>query len=275
MGSRGIAIDETVRLPVTGVLAGTAHVQAAVHALPDYQVRTVSPGVLEARRTYRPTWALVAAIVLALPTLGLGLALLVVRTTETCVFEVTQARVRGTIAPTQVRIMGRLSPSGLTGVLAALAATSAGSAPAEEYPTGPSRPREPHQRDTAALPVPITPPSGPPPMPAPSDRVQLHFDTGEVAAVASTGLAGREPRADPEFPSAVLVTVPDTQRSVSKTHFAFGPRPGGCWVQDLGSTNGTTVILPDGRRVDAPAGRPVDAPLGSRIEFGDRRATVA
>ena len=45
-------------------------------------------------------------------------------------------------------------------------------------------------------------------------------------------------------------------------------------VQDLGSTNVTIVVAPDGSMTHATPGAAVDAAVGSTVRFGERSLTV-
>lgn len=62
------------------------------------------------------------------------------------------------------------------------------------------------------------------------------------------GYVGRAPRLpDGERADAVLVAVPDGDRSVSRTHGRFGIVDGQTWFEDLGSGNGSSLRTDDGR----------------------------
>lgn len=265
MARRGKEIERRVLLPTVSALAGAALVQASLRTLPKYEVVTLRPGVFQATRVIRPTWAIVLACCLA-PVLGLGLLFLLVRTTETCKFHVSESRGR-----TEVSIVGRLPLRSLDRLIATLDADSGvstgfGGGSQEgrttlslARPEAPRRNAAPSQRwDAGDL-------GGP---------VVLRFDNGDVVATLAVGVVGREPASVEAYPDGVLVTVADPTRSISKSHFAFGPTDGGVWVEDLRSTNGTFVVDGSGDRSRVSPGTRVAVQIGSLIEFGDRTARL-
>lgn len=113
------------------------------------------------------------------------------------------------------------------------------------------------------------------PRPVHAGAYALRFDTGESLTVTGSGLVGRNPAPGPGESVDHVIPIADPDRSVSKTHLAFGVGPDGFWILDRGSTNGTSTVSPDGARVEAPSGTPVTVPVGSTVEFGDRRFTVS
>jgi hypothetical protein len=94
--------------------------------------------------------------------------------------------------------------------------------------------------------------------------VELH--DGRRVTIARTALVGRNPASDADVQ---LVRVVDPARSVSKTHLQIGVEPGGVWVADRGSTNGTIVTLPDGAQVVCRVDQQVRLRVGSTVSFGD------
>lgn len=103
---------------------------------------------------------------------------------------------------------------------------------------------------------------------------RLAFDTGESLVVSGAGLIGRNPAPGQGEVADHLIPITDPDRSVSKTHVAFGIGPDGFWVIDRGSTNGTAVSA-DGARSEAEPGARVAVPEGGTVEFGDRSFTVS
>ncbi len=103
---------------------------------------------------------------------------------------------------------------------------------------------------------------------------RLAFDTGESLVVSGAGLIGRNPAPGQGEVADHLIPITDPDRSVSKTHVAFGIGPDGFWVIDRGSTNGTAVTA-DGTRSEAEPGARVAVPEGGTVEFGDRSFTVS
>lgn len=109
--------------------------------------------------------------------------------------------------------------------------------------------------------------------PAPVVTVVLELETGERRLVDGPALVGRNPQAA-EGGDWILVAVDDPTRSVSKTHAELGVDPGGLWVTDRGSTNGTVVSVPGTPPRVAEPGARVRVPVGATIHVGDRRLLV-
>jgi pSer/pThr/pTyr-binding forkhead associated (FHA) protein len=107
-----------------------------------------------------------------------------------------------------------------------------------------------------------------------SARPSFTLDNGEVVAMAALGLLGRNPYAELGESHAQLIAVPDTTRTVSKTHLAYGADGGEIWVMDRHSTNGTTVIAADGRRTSCQPGVRTTVLPGQTVQFGDRTLVV-
>jgi predicted component of type VI protein secretion system len=80
-------------------------------------------------------------------------------------------------------------------------------------------------------------------------RPRWYLVTGDGTKLALTGdtvVLGRSPSADPAEPGVQLLAVPDSTRTISKRHARL-ELAGGSWrITDLGSTNGVTLIDPDG-----------------------------
>jgi len=109
---------------------------------------------------------------------------------------------------------------------------------------------------------------------APTSMSELVLDTGQRVVLVGPLVIGRAPRAQPSEPAATLLVVDDSTMSMSATHLIVGPAPGGAWVQDIGSTNGSSVVDPNGfRTVLVPGVRAMVAD-GSVIHFGDRSARL-
>ncbi len=104
--------------------------------------------------------------------------------------------------------------------------------------------------------------------------VELVLDSGERWALSRGVVIGRAPDVPAEFAGASAVAVADSDRSVSKTHFGIRWRVDRGEVIDLGSTNGTRVIHPDGTAVAVGARGPEPVGPGCRVEFGDRWLTI-
>lgn len=95
---------------------------------------------------------------------------------------------------------------------------------------------------------------------------ELELSDGRRITIERTALVGRNPASDADVQ---LVRVVDPGRSVSKTHLQIGVEPGGVWVADRGSTNGTVVTLPDGGQVVCRVDQQVRLRVGSTVAFGD------
>lgn len=102
--------------------------------------------------------------------------------------------------------------------------------------------------------------------------IVLVLDTGARLEVPSLVLLGRNPTTR-EGERAHVVPVPDSTRSVSKTHLAVQPDGDGIAVTDRHSTNGT-FVQHDGVEQQLPAGGTVHASPGDIVRFGDRTVLV-
>ena len=90
---------------------------------------------------------------------------------------------------------------------------------------------------------------------------------GAPVELSSTTVVGRDPDNISEYPGAACVPLNDANRSISKTHAALAPAPGGLWLTDLHSTNGTR-IEEDGHVTVAKPGESVPVPTGATIVLG-------
>lgn len=150
----------------------------------------------------------------------------------------------------------------------------------------------------AAAPVPAPAPApapypAPAPAPAPADdeldvemtrvvsrpkggaALLLTFDDGAAVRITGTALLGRNPAAAIGESVDKLIDFADMGRSVSKTHLHLqADAASGLWVTDRNSTNGSSVVAPDGRHTALQAHSPVLAPAGSTVYFGDRHFKV-
>lgn len=99
---------------------------------------------------------------------------------------------------------------------------------------------------------------------------------GESIPLPEPTVVGRDPRNISAYPQAQRASIFDPSRSVSKTHALLVPVPGGVWVTDLHSTNGTriesngavTALVPEKEEAAMP---------GSKVVFGNTvyRITVS
>lgn len=102
----------------------------------------------------------------------------------------------------------------------------------------------------------------------------LRLDTGDVINVTTAVVLGRNPVPAGMWAQADVVPVADPNFSISKTHLAVRVDGQYMFVTDLGSTNGTSVVAPDGSRTHVLAGAMVPVAKGYSIVFGDRRLEV-
>ena len=90
---------------------------------------------------------------------------------------------------------------------------------------------------------------------------------GAPVELSSTTVVGRDPDNISDYPGAACVSLKDANRSISKTHAALALAPGGLWLTDLHSTNGTRVEE-DGRVTVAKPGESIPVPTGATIVLG-------
>ncbi len=108
---------------------------------------------------------------------------------------------------------------------------------------------------------------------APVVPVLVELESGERRLISRPTLVGRNPQT-PDGSDWELLPLADPGHSVSKTHLELGIDPGGLWVRDRGSTNGTIVSVPGSppRLVDITDH--VRVPVGATIHVGDCRLVV-
>lgn len=140
-------------------------------------------------------------------------------------------------------------PAGAPSVAARLGAPQN---PAAAVSPPASAPAVPDAVPEIAHPAPPAPEAVPPAAslaaPAPAPVIALQFQDGTTVPIHGLGYIGRAPRLpEGERADAVLVAVPDGDRSVSRTHGRFGIVDGQTWFEDLGSGNGSSLRTEDGR----------------------------
>ena len=108
---------------------------------------------------------------------------------------------------------------------------------------------------------------------SPVAAVSIVLDSGERLEVSSSLLLGRAPenKDDDKHPA---IAWPDLSRSLSKTHALLEWSGTVLWVTDLGSTNGSALIGPEGDRQLLVPGLRGAAAVGFTIELGDRSIEV-
>jgi pSer/pThr/pTyr-binding forkhead associated (FHA) protein len=89
----------------------------------------------------------------------------------------------------------------------------------------------------------------------------LVFDDRLRIPLARSMVLGRNPARPESEPDTIVVALPDMSRSISKAHVRIDREAERVYVQDLGSTNGTELVVHDhpvvlaaGTRVEWPAG---------------------
>ena len=109
----------------------------------------------------------------------------------------------------------------------------------------------------------------------PAAVAHLSFSSGNEIDVDRLVVIGRAPDAG-RFPAEdqpLLVTVPSPHSEISSTHIEVRPGSGAdrgtAVVTDLGSTNGTLVVLPGERPSELRPGVPVALASGALIDLGD------
>ncbi|MWC00378.1 FHA domain-containing protein [Agromyces sp. MMS17-SY077] len=102
----------------------------------------------------------------------------------------------------------------------------------------------------------------------------LRFDDGARLIAPVAGLLGRNPAPAPGETVDLVQPLEDPSRRISKTHLAVGREPGGAWLVDRGSSNGTEVTAPDGATLELVAGERVVVPYGTTVSLGGGRSFV-
>lgn len=74
----------------------------------------------------------------------------------------------------------------------------------------------------------------------------LTLPDGATFAVIGATVVGRRPSAPASHPDATVLTLPDPQKMLSKTHALIEVETEAVWITDLDSTNGTDLVSPDG-----------------------------
>lgn len=103
--------------------------------------------------------------------------------------------------------------------------------------------------------------------------VWIVLDSGARAEVRGVVVLGRAP-ASSGAPDEIALAVPDSTRSLSRTHARVGLDEAGVWVEDLFSANGSAITTPDGRTEELPRGQRVHVASGTVLAMGERTLTI-
>lgn len=104
----------------------------------------------------------------------------------------------------------------------------------------------------------------------------LELSTRELVIVSGNGVLGRAPAVEVGEHVDHILTIHDPDKTLSRTHLAFGLTPtGGVWVSDRGSANGTWFVNTNGTESRLSPG--VSQPLlpGTRVEYGVHWLTLS
>ena len=100
-------------------------------------------------------------------------------------------------------------------------------------------------------------------------RWYLVIEGREPVAIEGQLYLGRNPVAPADHPSARVLAVDDTAKSVSKTHAMLEVDADGLWVHDLDSTNGVWVVPAGEGATAVTPGQRIAVPAGADLELGD------
>ena len=246
MGKAGAHVRETLDLPGRSASEVGELVIGEFRRHPEYTVAATGTGAHQLVRT----------------TKRLG----VLRSTEVATIVVVDGARGATIT-----VSGRLLAA--TWELAKAAASS--------HCDRPSAPPPPpaHAPAPVAAPAPITVPSrsvepsgetvARPARTSALTALALRLPDGRSIPVDSDVLLGRDPSSGPTGSGpARLIALDDPDRQISKTHLVVRVARGGVEVEDLHSTNGTSLLGPGGTAAPLTPRVAIVAPIGSRVRLG-------
>lgn len=247
-----------------GAEAVGAIVTSTLRASGDLDVHEIGPGRISVSRTRRPTWATVACAA-TIWLAGLGLLFLLVRQTEAGEVTVIDGP-RGCTVTLPALLDGatvHALDAALRGPVRGAeepVATPAPTAPSPAAADGVDLDDRTVARREVAMPT--SPPASPPTAPP---RVALRFDgTTLVVEAGRPVLLGRDPSSTGD---AVGHRVPGDATTVSKSHLLVEFDGTSVVVEDLGSTNGSTLTR-DGASEPLAAGRRTPLAHGDRVALG-------
>lgn len=235
-------------------------VVATLEARPGLVVHELGPDRISVARTRRPTWAAVACA-LTIWLGGLGLLFLLVKQTDAgevvlrdgprgCVVALPPVLDHGAIHELEVALAGAATdPAG-----------PAGSGPDPARPVDDLGGRTVARSELAAPPLTPAPP-----------HLLLRFAAGTVEVEAGRPVVlGRDPSSTADATGRV---VPGDATTVSKSHLLVDFDGTTATVQDLGSTNGSSVVR-DGDARTLVAGAPAAVVAGDRVRLGNLELVV-
>ena len=103
--------------------------------------------------------------------------------------------------------------------------------------------------------------------------IMVEMSSGQRFELTARVLLGRNPVARADDGSAQLVAVHDA--GVSKTHLALGRSGDDAWLEDRGSTNGTTILNSVGELVVVTDTQRIILSLPATMIIGDTRVTIS
>lgn len=96
----------------------------------------------------------------------------------------------------------------------------------------------------------------------------LQREDGTQHVITAAAVFGRNPAAVGEWAGALPVVLPDSEKSMSKTHAGVRVTAGGSSIVDLNSTNGTFVRRSEGAEEELVPGVPATVRPGDTVLFG-------
>jgi pSer/pThr/pTyr-binding forkhead associated (FHA) protein len=110
--------------------------------------------------------------------------------------------------------------------------------------------------------------------PAPPRAAVLTFSSGEAATVAGSALIGRHPTPLQDEVIDELITIDDTTRTVSKTHFRVEWHADLFWIADRDAANGIILQRHGAASITLTAWQPHELQHGDVLFIGDVTVTV-
>jgi hypothetical protein len=256
-----------------------------------FEAEQTAPNTLRLTGPVRPSWCVAVAGLFAIPTLGLSLFLLRIRTVG-----VATATLADGAAGLHVHLFGPLpeeTPTVVAQLLAhpQFADADAGVPPetfaplttaSEPAPAMAAPARKTSEWPINDVPLALSHNTGDINATVARPRFvnltpgapRLTFDGGLSVTVHSFALIGRAPAAEEGDPPAQLLPIADPDLSVSKTHLACGLDSHGFWVCDRHSTNGSAITNSDGVKIRCIPGQHHYVASGSTVHVGDRSFSV-